>query len=67
MAPPPIKEPLILFRLTSGCDHGMRGVGAAALILRKLSDIPGAYRRVGLRILKDQVFHGSPEMDVRIV
>lgn len=67
VTPRPEKEPLILFRLTSGCGHGMRGVGAAALMLRRSKDTAGAYRRVGLRVLKDQVFAQSPEMEVRIV
>jgi hypothetical protein len=61
-----IKEPLVALRLISGCHHGMRGTGAVAMLLRKTSENPVTYRRVGLRTLKDAVFSTSPEMEFRI-
>lgn len=61
-----IEESLIMFRLTSGCQHQMRGVGAAVLILRKCSDAPLTYRRVGLRTLKNHIFEDAAQVEVRI-
>lgn len=61
-----VKEPLVAFRLMSGCRHAMRGTGAVAMLLRKTSESDVTYRRVGLRTLKDQTFYGSGEIEVRI-
>jgi len=55
-----------MFRLTSGCQYAQRGVGAAVLILRKKKENPPTYRRIGLRTIKNHVFEGSPEVEMRI-
>ncbi|SPO04995.1 uncharacterized protein DNG_07680 [Cephalotrichum gorgonifer] len=64
--PVAIMEPLVLLRVFSGYDRRMRGAGAATLMLRKVSDDPTTYRRVGLRKVKNRIFAESPEVDIRV-
>ena len=59
-------EPLILLRVFSVVEHGMRGVGAACLMLRKCHDRPDSYRRVGLRTAKNRIFEDAKEYEIRI-
>lgn len=61
-----ILEPLVLLRVFSAAEHGMRGVGAACLMLRKCPDKQDCYRRVGLRTVKNKVFEDAKEYDIRI-